>query len=93
MEWITNIVDRVVLHINKTFHKTICASECCNNRCECKNEGESSGEEVSVPTQHREPESKIIFTTKLEVRRISQNSITPPPPPPSLAGETVISTD
>ena len=39
MEWITNIVDIVLLHINKTFHKTICASECCNSTCECKNEG------------------------------------------------------
>ena len=46
MEWITNIVDRVLLHINKTVHETTCASECCNNRCECKNEGGSSGEEV-----------------------------------------------
>ena len=36
MEWIPNIVDRVLLRINKTFHQTTCASECCNNRCECK---------------------------------------------------------
>ena len=56
-----------------------------------KNEGESSGEEVSIPTQHHEPEPNIIFTTKLEVRRLSQSYITPPPP--SLAGETVTSTD
>ena len=79
MEWITNIVDRVLLH-NKTFHKTICASECCNNGCRCQNQGESSGEEVSVPTQHHEPEAKLMFTTHLEVRRISQSSITPPTP-------------
>ena len=92
MEWITNIVDKVLLHINKTLHRNICASECCTNRCECKNEGESSGEEVSIPTQRREPESKIIFTTKLEIRRLSQSSIAPPPPP-SLAGETVTSAD
>ena len=84
MEWITNIVDRLLLHINKTVHKTICASECCNNRCGCKNEGESSGEDVSVPTQHREPETNIIFTTQLEARRLSQKSISPPAPPPSL---------
>ena len=93
MEWITNIVDRVLQHINKTVHKSTCTSECCNNRCECTSEGESSGEEVAVPAQHREPESKIIFTTKLEVRGLSQSSITPPPPPPSLSGETVTSTD
>ena len=42
MEWINNIVDRVLLRSNKTFHKTICTSECCNNSCECKYEGESS---------------------------------------------------
>ena len=92
MEWIMNIVDTILLHINKTVHKTTCANECCNNRCECKNEGGSSGEEVSVPTQSQEPEPKRIFTTKLEVRRLSQSSITPPPPP-SLAGKTVSSTD
>ena len=54
MEWITNIVDRVFMQIIKTFHKTTCASECCHNTCECKNEGESSGEGVAVPTQHQE---------------------------------------
>ena len=82
MDWISNIVDSVLRHINRTFHKTTCANECCSNRCECTNEGESSGEEVSVPTQHHahEPESKIIFTTRLEVRRISQSSATPTPP-------------
>ena len=80
MEWISNIVDRVLLHINKTVHKIICASECCDNRCECKNEGASSGEEVSVPTQHHKPESKKVFATRLEVRRISQSSFTPTPP-------------
>ena len=85
MEWITNIADRILQHINKTFHKTASASECYNNRCERKNEGESSGEEVSVPTQHREPDTKIVFTTKLEVRRLSQNSINPPAPTPSLS--------
>ena len=85
MDWISNIVDSVLRHINKTFHKTTCANECCKNRCECKHEGESSGEEVSVPTQHREPEAKIIFTTKLEVRLLSQSSISPPAPPPSLS--------
>ena len=80
MDWISNIIDSVLRHINRTFHKTICASECCSNRWKCTNEGESSGEEVSVPTQH-EPQSKIIFTTRLEVRRISQSSATPPQPP------------
>ena len=54
MEWITNVVDRVLTRINKTFHKTTCASECCHNRCECKSEGESSGEDVAVSTQHQE---------------------------------------
>ena len=73
MEVITHIVDRVLLRINKTFHITTCAIECCNNRCECKNEGESasSGEEVSIPQQHhkhnQEPESKIIFSSRLEI--------------------------
>ena len=80
MECVTTIVDRILQHINNTFHKTTCANECCSSRCECTNEGESSGEEVSVPTQHHEPESKPIFTTRLEVRRISQSSIIPPPP-------------
>ena len=61
MEWITNIVARVLTHINKTFHETTCASECCHTRCEFKNEGESSGEDVAVPIQHQEAESKIIF--------------------------------
>ena len=91
MEWITNIVDRVLLHINKTLQKATCASECCSNRCACRNEGESSSEEVSIPTQRHEPESKIIFTTKLEVRLLSQSSIAPPPP--SLPSETATSTD
>ena len=54
MEWITNIVERILTQINMTFHKTTCASECCHNRCECKNEGESSGDDVAVPTQHQE---------------------------------------
>jgi hypothetical protein len=85
MEWITNIVDRVFVHINKTFQKTTCASECCTNRCECKNEGESSGEEVEVPAHHRDQETKIIFTTKLEFKRLSQNGINPSPPPSTLS--------
>ena len=38
-----------------------------------------SGEEVPVPTQ-REPDSKMIFTTRPEFRRISQSSATSPPP-------------
>ena len=80
MDWISHMVDSVLRHINRTFHKTTCANEYCSNRCECTNGGESSGKEVSVPTQH-EPESKIIFTTRLEVRRISQSSATPLPPP------------
>ena len=80
MDWIRNGIDSVLRHINRTFHKTICASECCSNGCECTNEDESSGEEVSVPTQHHEPEPKMIFTTRLEFRRISQSSATPPPP-------------
>ena len=91
IEWITHIVDRVVAHIDKIFHKTTCASECCNNRCECKNERGSSGEEVEVPTHHRDQETKLIFTTKLEVRRLSQNSINPSPP--SLDSETATSTE
>ena len=70
----------------KTFHRTTRANECCSNSYECTNEGESasSGEEVSVPQQHhrKEPESKIIFTNKLEVLRVSQSSAATPPPPP-----------
>ena len=80
MDWISNIVDSIVRSINRRFHKTTCASECCYNRCECKNEGESSGEDVAVPTQHQEAESNIIFSSKLEIRRLSQTSINPPPP-------------
>ena len=83
MDWISNIVDSVLRHINRKFHRITCAGECCSNRCECTNEGESSGEEASVPTQRHghEPASKIIFTTRLEVLRSSQSSATPPPPP------------
>ena len=82
MEWMSNIVNNVLQHLHKTFHRTTCASECCNNRCECTNEGESasSGEEVSIPPQHHghQPDSKRIFTSRLEVRRVSQSSATPP---------------
>ena len=85
MDWISNIVESILRSINRTFHKTTCANECCNNRCECKNEGESSSDEVEVPTHHRDQETNIIFTTKLEVRRLSQTSVNPPPPPPSLS--------
>ena len=85
MDWINNIVDSILKSINRTFHKTTCTSECCNNRCKCKNEGESSSDEVEVPTHHRDQETSRIFTTKLEVRRLSQTSVNPPPPPPSLS--------
>ena len=65
MDWISNIVDSVLRHINRTFHRTTRANECCSNRCGCTNEDESSGEEVSIPTQHNvhEPEPKRVFTT------------------------------
>ena len=86
MERISNLVDSTIKNINITFHKTTCSSECCNNRCECQNEGESSSDEVEVPTHHRDQETRIILTTKLEVRRLSQTSINPPPP--LLASET-----
>ena len=89
MDIISDTVGNVLPYVNRTFHRTTCANECCNNKCECTNEGESSpGEEVvSIPPQHeQEPESKIIFTSRLEVRRLSQSSATndhhdPHPPP------------
>ena len=86
MDWISNIVDSVLKSINRTFHKTTCSSECCNHRDDCQNEGESSSDEIEVPTHRRDQETRTIFTTKLEVRRLSQTSINPPPP--SLASET-----
>ena len=49
MDWISNI-DSLLRHINRTYHRTTCASECCSNRCEC-NEVESSGEEIPA-TSH-----------------------------------------
>ena len=85
MNWVSNIIDSVLKSINRTFHKATCSSECSNNRCECKNEGESSDEEVTVPTHHCDQETKRRFSTKLEVRRRSQTSVNPPPPPPSLS--------
>ena len=83
MGWISNIIDSVLRHINRTFHRTTCASECYSNRCECTNEGESASEEVSIPPQPQgpEPDSNIIFTSRFEVRRLGQSSATPPPPP------------
>ena len=52
MEWISNKLNSVLLHLNRTFHRTTCASECCSNRCECTNEGESSGEEIPATSHH-----------------------------------------
>ena len=96
MEWVTNIVDRVLLHIKKHFKKLLVPMNVAITDVDAKTKvNQSSGEEVSVPMQHHEPESKRIFTTKLEVRRLSQSSAThpPPPPPSSLAGEYVTSID
>ena len=81
MELIIDIVGNVLLYVNRTFRRTTCAGECCNDRCECTNEGASSsgdGEEVvSIPQQHeQEPESTITFTSTLEVRQLSQSSTT-----------------
>ena len=60
MDWINNIVDSVLRTINRTLHRTTCANACCSNRCECTNEGGSSGEEISATSHHHghEPESK-----------------------------------
>ena len=61
-------------NIDRTIHRTSCASECCHNSCECMHEGEPSSEIMSAASRHeQEQESNIVFTSRLEVRRLSQS--------------------
>ena len=54
MENIRQTIGDILLYLHRTFHRATCANECCSNRCECTNEGESSSEEVSSTSGHEQ---------------------------------------